>query len=195
MMRGAALSLAVCAVAACQQPGPLSGEAGARAPASFEIGARLIRANQPEMALGAFTRLIAEKGMSPEAMVGIGVAYLRMGRRDDAIRSFEQAIEADPNVAVARNNLGVALYEDGAYAAALSEFERAFALTGGLDPVVRTNVGIAEFAMVTKGDEVIVDDADFDVIQYGQGVYRLEPRKPDGEAAPKTARTETEAQS
>ena len=195
MIRGAALSLAAVAVAACQQPGPLSQEAGAQAPASFEIGARLIRANQPEMALGAFTRLIAEKGVTAEAMIGVGVAYLRMGRREDAIRSFEQAIEVDPNIPVARNNLGVALYEDGAYAAALSEFERAYALTGGLDPVVRTNIGIAEFAMATRADEVIVDDADFDVIQYGQGVYRLEPRKPDGEAAPKTARTETEAQS
>ena len=147
------------------------------------------------MAADLFERMIAERGPEPASLTGLGVANYRTGRLTQAIRLFRAAVRLDPNFAVARNNLGVALYQNGEYVAALSEFERAFAITGGLDPTVRTNVGIAEIAVASRADEVEVDDADFDVIQYGQGFFRLKERDANEKAAPKTAQPEIEAQS
>ena len=199
-MTAARIAVAAAIIAAgCAQPGSQAQTAPAGASSSGlsagDIGVRLIAANQNEMAVDAYARQIAAEGVSAEAFTGLGVAYHRLGRPKFAIKYFRGAIDLDPNLAVARNNLGVALYAQGEITAALSEFERAFALTGGLDPAVRTNIGIAEIAIASRAEDVEVDDADFDVIQYGQGVYRLQERNPAEKAAPKTAPTETEAQS
>lgn len=194
-MRAAGLIAAAAGLLGCAEPGLLAKQQGAAAPASMDIGVRLIRANQPEMAIDAFSRVITRDGVSAEALTGLGVAYHRMGRPGQAERLFKSAVELDPNAPAARNNLGVVLYDDGAYAAAHSEFERAFALTAGRDETVRTNLGIAELTLSLHQDDAAVDEAEFDVIQYGHGVYRLEPRKPDATVAPKTTATETEAQS
>lgn len=191
------LAASVCAAAAfsvssCAEPRATVVEAPAP---TVGIAERLIAANQPEMAAGVLEKIIADNGPDALTMTGLGVAYHQSGRRSLALRFFRAAIDLDPNFAMARNNLGVALYDDGDYAAALSEFERAFAITGGLDPVIRTNIGIAEIAAVVHADILAVDDADYDVIQYGQGVYRLRERDADEQAAPETASADKEAQS
>ncbi len=147
-------------------------------PSSLDIGVRLLAANQPAMALDAFNRSVTQDGISAEALTGIGVSYLRLGQRSQAKQFLKAAIEVDPNSALARNNLGVALYDEGDYVSALSEFNRAYALTDGLDASVATNVGIAELAVATEAEAgATLDVAEFDVIQYGHGVYRLEPRQ------------------
>ena len=189
----AACAAAAVSVAACAQPG--AGAQTAPAAPSVTIGERLLVARQPEMAADVFEKLIASDGPDPVSLTGLGVAYHQSGRRKLAERFFRAAIDLDPNLAIARNNLGVSLYDAGDYAAALSEFERAFAITEGLDRTVATNIGIAEIAVVVHADEVEVDDAEFDVIQYGHGVFRLQERAPEEKAAPKTAPRETEAQS
>lgn len=195
MIRAAGLTMAAAGLIGCAEPGALADSQGASEPASIEIGARLIRANQPEMAVDVFSRVITEKGVSAAALTGLGVAYHRMGRPGQATQLFESAVEVDPNQPVARNNLGVVLYNDGAFAAALSEFERAYALTGGRDERVNTNLGIAIFSLSQVETTAEVDEVEFDVIQYGHGVYRLEPRKPDATVAPKTAAQSEETQS
>lgn len=187
------------AVAACAPPVDFSAEAGAEAPASIGIGARLLAVRQSEMALDAFLRVISEQGVTADALNGVGAAYYQMGRPGDARRFFQSAVELDPNNAEARNNLGVSLYDDGEYAAALFEFEQAYALTSGQDRKVATNIGMAEVALDRGREQVSVDEAEFDVIQYGQGFYRLKKRTPERAPAPvpeaPEAAPETEAQS
>jgi len=147
-------------------------------PASeLDIGVRLLAANQPAMALDPFNRSIPLDGGSADALTGIGASYLQLGQRAQALQFLEAATTLDPNSALARNNLGVALYDEGDYVRALTEFNRAYALTDGLDVSIATNVGIAEAALAEAGQAIpAVDEVQFDVIQYGHGVYRLEPR-------------------
>lgn len=193
-----ALALAAMTMTACVQPGGRDDgffDRSAAEPATISLGARLLEAKQPEMALDAFSRVVAAEGVSVEALVGLGVAYHRMGRPRDAIAMFEAAADLDPNSPEARNNLGVAYYVNGEYAAARSEFERAFALTGGGDPKVRFNLGVAEIALAERADDVVVDEAEFDVIQYGHGFYRLKQRERGPTASPEQVNSGTEAQS
>lgn len=196
MMRLAATCLIALGVAAgCVQPGSLADTQGASAPASLAVAIRLLDENQPEMAIDAFSRVIANEGVSAEALVGLGVAYHRTGRQTASVRMFEAGVDFDPNSAEARNNLGVAYYMAEEYVLALSEFERAFAITGGADPTVRFNLGVAEVALASRAEQVEVDDANFDVIQYGHGVFRLEERERGATTPPEQSETGTEARS
>lgn len=174
--RGLALA-ALVAAAGCQAQAP--GAAGPAGPTASdrEIGERLLAAKQPDLALRAFNRDIAANGVSDAALLGLGVAYLRLGQRREALRFLRAAVDLAPDNAMARNNLGVLLHSEGDYAGAHAEFTRAYALTGGADPRIRDNLGMAEYALEAHGDAVLLDEAEFDVIQYGHGVYRLEPRK------------------
>lgn len=184
MIRPSALVCFALLAAACQtmpqSPGSQPGLATANANTSVSpltVGVRLLSANQPEMALDAFNRSVTEEGVSADALTGIGASYLRLGQRSQALQFLEAATALDPNSALARNNLGVALYDEGDYVRALTEFNRAYALTDGLDASIATNVGIAEAALAETGEAIPgVDEVQFDVIQYGHGVYRLEPR-------------------
>lgn len=160
----------------------MAGESLAPLPPSMELGVRLLNAGEASLALGAFNRALSEDGLNAEALIGIGAAMHKLGRRKEALRVMKSAVDLDPNLALARNNLGVLLYEMGEISAAVFEFERAFALTGGADDRISTNLGIAEFnASMEDTDEIIANDFDFDVIQYGHGVYRLEPRAAKGD--------------
>ncbi|MEL7465873.1 MAG: tetratricopeptide repeat protein [Pseudomonadota bacterium] len=194
-----ALAFAATSTAACVEAGDPTqnffSERSASEPATVALGARLLEANQPQMALDAFSRVLAADGVSAEALVGLGVAYHALGRLQASVEMFEAAADLDPNSAEARNNLGVAYYANGEYAAARSEFERAFALTGGTDPKIRFNLGVAEIAFTERANDAVVDEAEFDVIQYGHGVYRLEKRERGETASPEQVNSETEAQS
>ena len=151
-------------------------------PPSMELGLRLMRTGEASLALAAFNRAMAEDGPSAEALTGVSAALHRMGLKKEAIKVLKSAVELDPNLAVARNNLGVLLYETGDIGGAQSEFERAFALTGGADERISINLGIAEHNNVTSESTRIGElDFDFDLIQYGHGVYRLEPRRTKGD--------------
>ena len=173
----APILVAAIVLAACQQGGTASRSAPQPPDDPVEIGKRLLAADQPEMALASFQRALATGDVSSDALVGVAVASLKLGRRKDARVFLRAAIDADPNSAVARNNLGVLLLDDGDYAGALSEFQLAFALTDGADRAIATNLAMAEHAhQVALGSQPELDAAEFDVIQYGHGVFRLEPR-------------------
>ncbi|QIE57220.1 tetratricopeptide repeat protein [Pikeienuella piscinae] len=141
-----------------------------------ELGKRLLAQNRPDLALDAFERGISDVG-GAEALTGAAVSLLKLGRGGEARRLLEAALARDPDLAVARNALGVYHYEAGRYAAALAEFRRADELTGGADPVIALNIGVAAAALEDRaGDKPKLDAFDYDVIQYGHGVYRLVPR-------------------
>lgn len=182
MTRGAAVLLAAMALAGCDGmnlpdfPAP----APAAQPADHvALGKRLLAQNRPDLALAAFNRGIAGDD-GPEAMTGAAISLLKLGRPAEARRLLEAALAREPDLPAARNALGVAYYEDGRHAAALQEFRRANELTGGADPSIAMNIGMAKMALAREeaGREASLDAVDYDVIQYGNGVFRLEPRAP-----------------
>lgn len=166
------LALALSGCAAAPEPAP----APPPPVDPMVLGGRLLAQNRPDLALDAFERAIAAGGR-PEALTGAAVALLRLGRIGEARRLLEAAVARDPDLATARNALGVAHYEAGRFAAALAEFRRADELTGGADPSIAFNIGVAETALAAREGEIpVLDGFDYDVIQYGNGVYRLTPR-------------------
>ena len=180
-MRGAFIIMVALALMGCAQPqGALAQRPG---PASsvppMELGLRLLRSNEPTLALSAFNRALSQGDVTAEALTGVGVALHRLDRRKEAVRFLRSAIDINPNFAIARNNLGVLLYETGDVTGAISEFQIAYALTNGLDRNVATNIGIAETVTAQTEVETIVTDNNvtFDVIRFGHGVFRLTPRE------------------
>lgn len=139
----------------------------------MDLGLRLMRQGQPSQALGAFNRALAQD-VTAEALTGVASAYHALGQPKQAEQLLRAAIERDANFALARNNLGILLYEAGDYAAAERELRRAFAITGGANASIATNLAFAEFALAQVPAPVIKDAEAFDVIQYGHGLYRLE---------------------
>lgn len=154
---------------ACEPIGPAAGHSGD----PMVVGVRLMREGQPTLALGAFNRALAEK-VSAEALTGAASAYHALGQRKQAEKLLRAAIKRDANFALARNNLGIMLYEDGDYAAAERELRRAFAITGGANRAISTNLAFAEFALSQVPEPTVKDAKAFDVIQFGHGLYRLE---------------------
>lgn len=184
-MRAPPFLAAALVLAGCAPPGGPAGAgfAGPRADAPpLELGVRLMKAGEPMMALGSFNRALARDGPTAPALTGVAAALYRLGQRREALRIARSAVDLDPNLAVARNNLGVMLYEEGDLGGALAEFERAFALTDGIDGDIATNLGIAEYIAGRRDDAgEVVDDATFDLVRFGHGVYRLEPREQSAE--------------
>lgn len=186
-----ASALLIAATAGCQQTASNGGQSPAAATAALDhtsIGVRLLAANQPNMALTSFNRALGEDGPTAEALTGAAIANMRIGRGGVAVRLLESAIGVDNDYAPAHNNLGVALYDEGDYIGALAAFQRAHQLTGGTDNAVATNLDMAEFVIAdTAATTPQLDEAEFDVILYGNGLYRLERRaKPRPAAAPES---------
>ncbi|MEO0362088.1 MAG: tetratricopeptide repeat protein [Pseudomonadota bacterium] len=178
-MRAAAfLALAAASLAAgCQQHGASSSAAPtAAAPADpLQIGVRLLASNQADMALRAFNQEMAENGPSAEALTGAAIANMRVGRGPLATKLLRKALRLDPFYAPAHNNLGVALYDEGDYLGALTAFQKAHELTGGSDPAVAVNLDMAAFVVAdTAKTTPQLDESEFEVILYGNGLYRLE---------------------
>lgn len=172
MRRSASSSGAVALAAilmACQPVSNASG--GVKDP--MELGLRLMREGEPSLALGAFNRALADE-VTAEALTGVASAYHALGQPKQAEQLLRAAIKRDANFALARNNLGILLYEAGDYAAAERELRRAYAITGGADTTIATNLAFAEFALAQTPAPAIKDADAFDVIQYGHGLYRLE---------------------
>lgn len=169
----------ICILAsACQQPiaaAPIaSGD-------QIELGIKMLRAGQPEMALDAFNRAIAEKGPTIAALTGAGAAYHQSGDFRSAEKLLRAAVRLDPNFAPARNNLGVVLFDTGRTKQARQEFERAFALSDGLQDRVSVNLGIAELTLKQdEGASAVPKEPDFDVTPIGNGLYQLSRRAEDG---------------
>ena len=176
----ALISLAL--LAGCE-PGmhPPSAQAGVRGgPDPITTGKRLLAWNQPEMALKAFNRGIATGG-GPTAMTGSAIALLKMGRVGEARTLLNRALSIAPNLPTGRNALGVALYKSRMYQAALYEFRRANELTGGHDRAIAFNIGMTETALLRLAAENPPEpEYKFDVVRYGNGVYRLKPRVKTG---------------
>ncbi|MHA7888306.1 MULTISPECIES: tetratricopeptide repeat protein [Roseicyclus] len=107
------------------------------------VGDRLMDAGQYELALRAYYRAAAERGLDADLMTAIGSANLRLGRIGQAEQQFRDALDLDDRFVPAWNNLGVALMERSEWGEARRVFERAFALDSGRSDAIRDNLRLA----------------------------------------------------
>jgi serine/threonine-protein kinase len=80
----------------------------------------------------------------------VGDALLYAGRYDEAIVALQRAIEMDPNFSYAHLNLGRAYLQKARDEEALAEFQNELSLSTGLDPLIRTWMGMAYAALGRK---------------------------------------------
>ena len=137
------------------------------------VGDRLMDAGQHELALRAYYRAAAERGLDAEVVTSIGAANLALGRMGQAERQFRQALDIDDAFVPAWNNLGVTLMEQGEYGEARRVFQQAFALDSGRSDAIRDNLRLA----IARMENNVYDDRNnqngLGLIRRGGGVYDL----------------------
>lgn len=150
----AAVLLALCVLAACTPAGGLSNADAARnAPPGADprgegvdglmVGHRLMAAGEHDLALRAYLRAAAERGINADTLSAIGSANLALGRLGQSESALRQALKLDPNFVPALNNLGVVLMERGRPGEARTVFQQAFALDSGETDSIRENLRLA----------------------------------------------------
>ena len=134
-----------------------------------------MEAGEFELALNAYYRAAAQRGISVDVLSAIGSAQMRLGRLGQAETTLRQAIEKDGEFVPAWNNLGVVLIETRQYEEAVEVFRRAFALDSGVTPEIRDNLSLAletqkKIRYGAKPEEVITN---FALVRRGNGEYLL----------------------
>lgn len=169
-------------LAACQMAGGRTDVSGPYAPADpvpgedsvdgLIVGHRLMAAGEYELALKAYYRAAAERGINVDTLSAIGSANLRLGRLGQAERILRLAIQKDETFVPAWNNLGVVLMEKGEYAEASQVFKTAFALDNGRSDEIRQNLRLS----LAKLDDPSYDpgpEGEFSLVRRGNGQYLL----------------------
>ena len=137
------------------------------------VGNRLMDAGQYELALQAYYRAAASRGLDAEVLTAIGSANLRLGRVGQAEAQFRNALDQDEGFVPAWNNLGVVLMERSSYGEARRAFEQAFALDSGRSDMVRDNLRLA----IARMENSAYSDGNIEngpgLIRQGGGVYVL----------------------
>jgi len=177
---GAALALLL--LAACDPAGGLGASNSPFPPAGrldpgeaidgLTVGHRLMDAGQYELALKAYLRAGAERGMTVDVLSAIGSANLKLGRLGQAEDILRRAIELDERFVPAWNNLGVVLMERGQYGEAGEVFRRAYALDAARSEEIRQNLRLA----LAKRDEAEYDGeeaSELRLFRRGPGEYLL----------------------
>lgn len=181
-MRPFALIAAFALLAACEATGDLSrssggvyapGPSGASDVDGLIVGHRLMASNEAELALSAYGRAAAERGLDVDTLSAMGSANLRLGRLGQAERLLRRAVALDQDFAPAWNNLGVVLMETGRTAEAAESFRRAFGLVDGGDEMVRDNLRRA----LAKRDDALYagpqETAEFQLVRRGSSEYAI----------------------
>lgn len=137
------------------------------------VGDRLLDAGQPELALRAYYRAAAERGLDAEMLGAIGLANLQLGRIGQAETQFRQALEQDETHVPALNNLGVVLMERGEFGEARRVFEQAFAYDSGQTDAIRENLRLAIARMENNIYSADHNQNGPGLIRRGGGVYVL----------------------
>ncbi|ETX14820.1 hypothetical protein OCH239_20935 [Roseivivax halodurans JCM 10272] len=137
------------------------------------VGHRLMDANEPELALEAYLRAAADRGLDGEVLSAIGSANLALGRLGQAERQLRQAVESDEVSPEAWNNLGVVLMERGKTAEASEVFRRAYALDNGESDAIRDNLRLA-LAKMRDPVYADVEATEYRLVRRGQGEYLIQ---------------------
>ncbi len=135
------------------------------------VGHRLMAAGEYELALKAYYRAAAEKGLTADVLSAIGSANLRLDRIGLAERHLRQAVEKDELFVPAWNNLGVALMRQGKYAEARNVFQTAFALDNGASDEIRENLRMAIANLGKPAYDAKQENNNFQLVRRGQGRY------------------------
>lgn len=136
------------------------------------VGHRLMAAGEYELALRAYYRASAERGVSVDILSAIGSANLRLGRVQQAEQVLRRALEQDETFVPAHNNLGVALSEQGKWGEAGLHFRNAFAFDGGRSREIRENLRLA----IEKTEETGYAETEahrLSLVRRGQGRFLL----------------------
>ena len=156
------------------QHGALPGTArGAQAVDGLTVGHRLMAAGEHELALRAYLRAAAERGVDADVLSAIGSANLALGRLGQAEQILRRALERDPDFVPALNNLGVVLMERGETGEARRVFQRAFALDSGNTDSIRENLRLA----LARSENIAYtppnDNESFTLVRRGRGEFLL----------------------
>lgn len=136
------------------------------------VGHRLMDADEPELALDAYTRAAAELGLTVDVLSGLGSANLALGRLNQAERLLRQAVEEDEASPEMWNNLGVVLMEQSKEAEAAATFRRAYALDNGQNDSIRDNLRLA-LAKIENSVYAEEQEQEFKLVRRGQGDFLL----------------------
>jgi Flp pilus assembly protein TadD len=172
------------ALAACG-PRPLGGTVGespfaptgvprvAEAVDGLLVGHRLMAAGEYELALEAYYRAAAERGLNADVLSAIGSADLRLGRLGQAERILRQAIQVDERFVPAWNNLGVTLMEQSRVAEARNMFQTAYALDSGNSDEIRDNLRLAIAKLGQPAYDAPKEENTFQLVRRGNGRYLI----------------------
>lgn len=153
-MRAAAMAaMALAMLGACSGgPGLARGAGGVYAPGvdegragadQLEVGHRLMRAGEHQLALEAYMRAAAQEGLTADTLAAMGSANLRLGRLNQAETLLRRAVAEDAMFVPAWNNLGALLMEQRRYGEASEAFRRAYAADSGNSDTIRDNLRLA----------------------------------------------------
>lgn len=171
-------------LAACSSAGGLSvADAARNAPPGADprgegvdglmVGHRLMEAGEYDLALRAYLRAAAERGINADTLSAIGSANLALGRLGQAESALRQALESDGAFVPALNNLGVVLMEQGNPGEARAVFQQAFALDSGQTDSIRENLRRA----IAESENAVYDpaeaDRNFSLVRREKGRYVL----------------------
>ena len=138
------------------------------------LGARLIAAREPELAMKAFQTSMVVEGISAQAMTGAGIAAQQQGLLHEARRYLEQASLLAPDSPTVHSNLGVVLLQLTEYHAARDEFRLAFALSSGEDELSARNLNRTQEIIAALEQHPVTDPTiSHDVIALGGGEFKL----------------------
>ena len=137
-----------------------------------EVGHRLMRAQQYELALEAFTRAALDQGLTPEILNGMGSANLGLGRLGQSEELLRRTVKAAPEWAGAWNNLGVVLMERGKFNEAEQIFRKAYALDNGQSDSIRDNLRFA-LANLENTDNTTGQNEDFKLVRQGSSEFLI----------------------
>lgn len=136
------------------------------------VGHRLMAAGEYELALRAYYRAAADRGMGVDVLSAIGSADLALGRLGQAEQMLRRAVETDQTFVPAWNNLGVVLMEQGEVAEASRVFQTAYALDSGSSDSIRENLRLA-LAKLKNPAYDAGQEQKFALVRRGRGEYLL----------------------
>ncbi|MBR9865273.1 MAG: tetratricopeptide repeat protein [Rhodobacteraceae bacterium] len=137
------------------------------------VGHRLMASKEYELALKAYTRAAAEKGLNADVLSALGSANMHLGRLHHANELLQLAVKKDPDFVPAWNNLGVVLMSQGEYAEAKRVFQLAYGLDNGSSEEIRKNLTKVIAIMDNREYSSPNTNNDFELVRRGNGKYLL----------------------
>jgi len=136
------------------------------------VGHRLMQAGEYELALKAYLRAGAERGVDVDVLSALGSANLKLGRLGQSEKLLRDALSRDETFVPAWNNLGVVLMEQGNIGEAERVFRTAFALDSGESVEIRENLRLA-IAKLESSSYAEENNSTFALVRRGQSEYVL----------------------